>query len=439
MAHVYVDSNAAGGADGTSWADAYTTLKAAAEAAGTAAGDNIWVAHDHAETQASAMTIAPKNTEAAPGTIVAVNKAGSVPPVSADLVATPTATVTTTGANAMTLNGASTYWYGITFNCGSGAVNSGLLIGNGTGNFHDIFENCALKKLGTNNNQAGIRLGPSRDGRVTLKNTTVEFGNTADGMAFLGWTTWFDTAPAIVGATIPTVLVRALATASGTTRMSGLDLTALAGGTIIGAGAIQTALIRNCKLDATAVVAETPTGHGHDVVLINSDSGDTNYRTEKYSYAGTLTTETTIVRSGGASDGTTPIAWKLVTTANSELQAAFESLPITIWNDTLSEITLDIEGIWGDGAVPDNNEIWMEVDYLGDGDFPISSRVSTGLADFLATPAALSAGSGTWGGSTTKFKMSATFTPAEKGPIMVRIFAAAASSTFYIDPKIVVS
>src|SRR5687768_5568902 len=98
MAHVYVDSNASGAADGSSWTDAYTTLSAAATA--EAAGDNFWVAQDHAETQASAMTIAFPGTAASPNTCICVNKAGSVPPVAADLATT--ATVTTTGANGLT-------------------------------------------------------------------------------------------------------------------------------------------------------------------------------------------------------------------------------------------------------------------------------------------------------------------------------------------------
>jgi hypothetical protein len=175
-------------------------------------------------------------------------------------------------------------------------------------------------------------------------------------------------------------------------------------------------------------------------VLLRCDSGDTNYRHERYRYAGMQTTETTIVRTGGASDGTTPIAWKIITTANSKRYKPFEALPISIWNETTgSAITLTVQGIWGGGAVPTNADIWMDVEYLGTSGFPLGGFASSGPADQLAAGTNLSAGSGTWGGSTTKFTLSKQITPQEKGPITVYIKAALASSTFYIDPKITVT
>ena len=80
-----------------------------------------------------------------------------------------------------------------------------------------------------------------------------------------------------------------------------------------------------------------------------------------------LTEETTIVRTGGASDGTTPISWKIVTTANCNYSMPFECPPIAIWNDTTgSAVTATVEGIWGGGAVPNDDEVWLEVEYLGD-------------------------------------------------------------------------
>ena len=155
---------------------------------------------------------------------------------------------------------------------------------------------------------------------------------------------------------------------------------------------------------------------------------------------GQQTVETTIVRTGGASDGTTAIAWKIVTTADSEKEAPYEALPISLWNDTTgSPKTLTLQGIWGGGAVPNNDDIWMEVEYLGTSGFPIVSKVSSGRATPLTAGSAIPAGSGTWGGSTTKFAMSVTFTPAMKGPVTVYVKAALPSSTFYVDPKPVIS
>lgn len=56
-ADLYVDSNASGGATGSSWTDAYLTVQAAIDAA--AAGDRIHVNEGHAETLADATTLTP--------------------------------------------------------------------------------------------------------------------------------------------------------------------------------------------------------------------------------------------------------------------------------------------------------------------------------------------------------------------------------------------
>jgi len=51
-----------------------------------------------------------------------------------------------------------------------------------------------------------------------------------------------------------------------------------------------------------------------------------NYRVEKYVYEGTQTTETVVIRTGGASDGITGISWKIVTTANSKWTLPFNAI-----------------------------------------------------------------------------------------------------------------
>ena len=84
--------------------------------------------------------------------------------------------------------------------------------------------------------------------------------------------------------------------------------------------------------------------------------------------------------------------------------------------------------------MPDNDDIWIDADYLGDASFPVASFATAGKADILAAGSALASDSST-GGSTTAFKMQVSFTPQMKGPINIVVKAAPASSTFYIDPK----
>ena len=316
MATYYVYSGAAGGATGADWANAFTTLAGAFS--GKAAGDIFYVADDHAESQASAMTLTPPGTAASPCFVYCVRRTGgSVPPVSADL--RTTATITTTGDNAITFSMQFTYYYGITFSAGTSTAVNGIAT-TSTGVL--LFKSCALRKLGTTESTVAIALGPlgsNSDSLVVLDNTTVQFGATGDRMVLRGRARWQNTASAITGATIPTALFGGLAVSS-TTLVEGVDLSALGSGTTLVAASTAALehVFKDCKLGSSVTVAATPAGPGRtETSLIRCDSGDTNYRTEKYSYMGVLTTETTIVRTGGASDGTTPIAWKVVTTANS--------------------------------------------------------------------------------------------------------------------------
>lgn len=431
MAHVYVDSNAAGAGTGADWANAYTTL-VAAFAGSAVAGNNFWVAQDHSESTAGAVTLTGPGTAASPCTVICVNKAGTVPPVSADLATT--GIIASSGNNAVTISGIN-FWYGLTFNSGTGAVAAALNVG---GQFIHM-KRCKLARLGTNT--GSITMGQTSGAcKIVLDNTTIQFGHASDNIIPLSLWTWKNTPSAIAGATLPTTLI--FPTAGTVSTFIGVDLSALGSGkTLSGGTAARGAktLLLNCKLGGSVTVSSTPSAPGsNEAELINCDSADTNYRTEKYQYMGTQTVETTIVRTGGASDGTTSVAWKFVTTANSEWLLPFESIPITIWNETTTEQTLTIYGYQDAVAVPTNREIWMEVEYLGTSGFPQSTFVSSGAADYLAAAANYTEDtSSTWGGGdmTTRFKMSATFTAAEKGPITVRIYVAKASATMYIDPE----
>jgi hypothetical protein len=437
MANIYVYSAAAGAGTGADWANAYVTLKAAAEAAGTAAGDSIWVSQDHAETTGSALSVTFKNTAAAPGTVACVSRAGSVPPVAADLATT--ATVTTTGASTMTLNGGTTYIYGITFSTGSGAVNSAFTAAS-TNNTAIYFKNCTLIKAGTTGTSAFV-FAAAAAGRIWLDNVKFGFGVVGDSINIRGYCSWFNTpTSALSGAVVPTSLI-ATSTATGNLVVDDVDLSAFTGTLVNNASGLSAQhTFINCKLAPGVVVVGGSVSQVGDAVaaLINCDSGATNYRTEKYAYTATQTTETTIVRTGGASDGTTPISWKIVTTANAKPNFPFECLPITVWSDTTGAKTVSIYGYWDNAAVPNNDDIWIEVDYLGSAATPLGTLATSGKASFLATNGAIPSDTSTWGGgdTTTRFKMSATLTTALKGPITVRVKVAAATKTFYVDPKI---
>lgn len=84
----------------------------------------------------------------------------------------------------------------------------------------------------------------------------------------------------------------------------------------------------------------------------------------------------------------------------------------------------------------------MEVSYLGSTGTITTVNAANGKADFLAANGDQGTDASTWGGSTTAFKMAVTLSspqPGAVGLIKVVVKAATASTTFYVDPKIVLS
>ena len=203
--------------------------------------------------------------------------------------------------------------------------------------------------------------------------------------------------------------------------------------------------IRNTKLPANinVVTGTNPGPGGIRVKMHNCDSGDTNYRFAEHSYEGSVVNETTIVRTSGASDGTTPISWKMVSSANSKFWYPLVSPEIAIWNDTVGSAKTATIEIVNDGTTFQDDEIWLEVEYLGTSGFPKGTKLSDRMTNILATPANQAASTVAWTttGLTTpvKQKLSVTFTPQEKGYIQARVMLAELSKTVYIDPLITIT
>ncbi|RUX97165.1 hypothetical protein, partial [Mesorhizobium sp. M7D.F.Ca.US.004.01.2.1] len=163
----YVRSAAAGSANGTSWANAYTTITSAFAAG--AAGDTYYVSEDHAESTASNVAPNSKGTLANPTFAICVDHTGSVPPVVADL--RTTAQVNTTGfSNAIFFNG-STVYYGIIFTSGSASITLAS-----SSAITQKFINCSLRIAGGNSSDA-LQTSAGVGQRIELINTTVSFSS----------------------------------------------------------------------------------------------------------------------------------------------------------------------------------------------------------------------------------------------------------------------
>lgn len=244
--------------------------------------------------------------------------------------------------------------------------------------------------------------------------------------------------------TIPNTLFNFSSGVGGRLRCQGVDFSAAGSGkTIVGnvnsVASGYSAEFMDCKINAAATFAAAPQGPGQiEVNAVRVGSSGVNYNQYHRSYPGLLIEETTIVRTGGASNGTTPISWKIVTTANVTTHFPFESPLLAVWCDTTgSPVTATVE--CRAAAIPNDDEVWLELVHLGDASSPQGSFVNDCKATLLTAAAAQSSSSESWGGSTASFKVDVTFTPQQKGWVYARVKVGKASATIYVDPKVTLS
>lgn len=448
MTIYYVDSAAGSNTSPyDTWAKAATTLATIAAIDG--AGDTIYVASTHNESTASSVTWNFAGTLASPTKIICADKTSGAPPAT---IATGGA-CSTTGGSQININGC-VYMYGLTLN-----------VGDSTGFAHfqpnpsqtrQVYEDCVFYLRGDN---SGTRLiiGDGNSGHFRALNCTLRFGNASQRISYAGGLAQFDMLTIHASSAAATILTEGSNTRGGIMQFSGCDLSPLATNLALAAGGGPNhngAFIwRNCKLPASwsgTLCSSTPTQVGLQYILDNCDSGDTNYRKWTEDYSGSVKHETTIVRTGGATDGTTALAWKMATTANAEYPIqTLRSPEIVRWNETTgsaitvtAEIVHDSQGSGTSSAFTDK-EIWLEVQYLGTSGFPRSTFIDDAAADVLASAADQTSSSETWTttGLTTpvKQKLSVTFTPQEKGFIYAVVCMAGASDTCYVCPKLTIS
>jgi hypothetical protein len=208
---------------------------------------------------------------------------------------------------------------------------------------------------------------------------------------------------------------------------------------------IHNALFTRCKLPSAAGFVKytgTLTKYlGSLVRFHHCSSGNDTYSFHEKSMAGTTDHELTVIRTGGANDGTTGLAWKLISSAKvkDNTHFAMESPPINTWTESTTEKTFTVEGVYDGATNLENDEVWMEFEYPANGTDGLGARAST-KSPHLTTPTDLTVSTQTWGdgalANPNKFKFAVTVTPGKKGPITARIYLAKASTTIYIDPLI---
>jgi hypothetical protein len=180
-------------------------------------------------------------------------------------------------------------------------------------------------------------------------------------------------------------------------------------GTLVGGASIgSNYTFKDCKINSAVTVASLGSAAGVTIDLNRCDSGGTNWRNERYTALATETTSTVVVRTGGASDGATPVSHRVATTSNlsstniSPATTRHPVIPLAIWNAvTGSNRNVTIYGIANDSRVPNNDEVWFDVEYLGSASSPLGSIASGTKSNVLATGTALTADTSAWDSAAT--------------------------------------
>jgi len=438
MANIFVRSTDGSNADsGATWALAKLDLTGAA--AIDAAGDTIWVSQSHAESTAGSITFDWAGTAASPTRVICGDDSAEPPTALAT-----TATVSATGSAVLSVSSGIDYLYvyGITFNAASGASSGQIALNQNTG--LQVYENCNFNLVTTD--VTSVIIGNNSTGITQLVNCGLQFSATAQSMQQNGGMLALNGGSVLADAAITTFTTLG---AGAHLYANGFDFLNCAAAMNICSNTSSNVNVRlrNCRMPASwsgSVNASTP-GSNSVFEIHNCDSTDTNYRLERKTQFGTVTHETTIVGGAGASDGTTAISWKMVSNANSEWNhQTLDSPEIVRWNETTgSAITATIEIVHDSLTNITDQQIWMEVQYLGTSGTPLALFVDDAAADYITAAADQADSSASW--TTTGMtnpntqKLSVTFTPQEKGFIHAVVKLAVASKTVYVDPKITVA
>ena len=419
-----------GFSSGTTANWAFATIYMLYGAAAASAGDTVYVSNNHAETQAASHTIAAVSGSS----IVCVDDAAAPPTA----VAT-TASVTTTGTSALTISGDRVYWYGINFNCGTGSSNANL----SSINVPSTFESCKFFLVNTGTSSL-IR----QNSNVTI-DCQYKFADATQQIS--PPPSYSIGCKVAAGGTSPTAVFLAsslgmMQTGQFSSVVENFDFSNCSAGVNIFFGTqVHNFVLINAKLPASwsGSVNASAAAYGSRFSMMSCDNTGTNYLINEKQYAGTLAQETTIVREGGANNGVTPISWKFVSNASSgQFPLVYVQSPkIVIYNSTVgSAITVTVEAV--SSASVNNDEMWLEVSYLGTSGAPLGTLITSAKASILATAAAVPTSTATWTSSPATpvyQKMSVTFTPQLKGFIHAVVKLCKASKTVYVDPVLTIT
>jgi hypothetical protein len=329
--------------------------------------------------------------------MVCVSTAGSTPPVSADL--RTTGAVTTTGGNTLSAGIGNYRWiYGITFTTGNSSNIQLTFTGDASDRF---YENCTF--VIPSGAGSGATMQFSGAGRQHFKNCTFTFSNA--GHSFNGSTANCEFDGCTFNGTVPTTNGLIQNGLNGQMIFRNCDFSAWTNATFHSGQSTtnSTFIFRDCKMPSGWSPGEVFANgvlNTCDTVIFsrcNTAGVTSQWQYWQNDQGANMQADAVVARSGGAADAGTSISWKVVTKANVTMNSS-DARPPTIaeWNaTTAANVTATVYGIINAAALPTNDYCFIDVDYLGNSG-TLGVRKSSRIADYLATPAAVTADTSDW-------------------------------------------
>ncbi|MDP2362426.1 MAG: hypothetical protein Q8M94_01515 [Ignavibacteria bacterium] len=204
-------------------------------------------------------------------------------------------------------------------------------------------------------------------------------------------------------------------------------------------------LFERCKISADAGFLKVYYGAGITGLLgsirfHHCSASNKTYEFDEDGQFGSIVNENTIVRTGGASDGTTVQAYKMVSASTmADNYVPLISPPVYGWTDSTAPTTFTIEVLHDSATALQDDEVWMEFEYPANNTDGLGA-VASSKCTILAAPADIPDSAAVWEtgamANPNTRKLTVTVTPGKVGPITARVCLAKASTIVYIDPVI---
>lgn len=426
MTLYYVDSNASGANNGTSWTDAYVSV-VAAFAGSVADGDDIWAASDHNAVYTSSTSLV------FPGdvSIISVNKTTDAYEAGAK--------ESTSGSGidlTFHLTDDVAKIFGVEFRASD---DMGFSAGGGTFRMTDGL-------LGTTISSGSTITFPTS--RYYIKDSYLEYSSSGNTLAGSGGNLKIDNLKASASHVKMTNLFVLNSSGIDATFIN-TDLDAIFTTNLVSAFTTSDdyffVTLKRCKLPTGwSVASSAMTGKNLDIDIRSSDVGDGYHYFFRETFVG-ITEEDTTVYLAATYDGTNHMSAKMSTKATADTAYPSVHKLVSIPAQDLTSASDVKVNVLTDGVTLTDSEFWIEVVYPDNTDVALGDKVSTRNSDPIAAGTSLTTNSEAWTEAlTSPIKQQATasisaLSNVDNGLVDVYVYLAKPNTDVWVDLQTVIS